>query len=160
MKNSKSKNKYSKKLNLKKYKILLILISIFLVVLAGYFIYDKVLYKDKSVFLQITEQEWTGWSSQQPNPSIEVKEVKKGDKIDLFWDDEKYAHIIIKRIRNNEVIVSFNNKQGIAKASDDGIDLISKKKKWRDNINYDVEYEISTQTMDAGMSWIFLFSEK
>ena len=102
---------------------------------------------DFRAVLEITRIDWNEHGAEE---KIEVKEVKKGNVI-LLESMGYTAKITIKNITNSGFNIQFK-KDGIV-VFKDGIDLLSEKYNWTDEIQYNQDYEIGTQTMDAGTHW-------
>jgi len=111
-----------------------------------------------SAVLQVTEQEWAGWERVQPvppEPVISNREIKVGDKVELEWHSCG-ATVTIEEISEDYVRVHFVTRSTTILTAE-GIDLSSNKHNWSEDIAYDTEYRLATQTMDAGMTWVLVF---
>jgi len=99
---------------------------------------------DETIFLQIT-------SKGDDADKRELKEVKKGDKIDFYMWNYPSGSITIKDIKNNKIEVEFKGLNG---------PLSFNVYNWTDEIDYNETYELKTPTIDAMKWWNLTFSKE
>ena len=139
---------------------LVIVASLLLIGIAGFLVYSKVFMHDncETTCLKLINRSWTGQSLLQPNPETETREIKKGDIIKLE-DSGCRVDMTILDIQDYAVRVKFDNTGGVTeKKPGGGISLFPEDgvRGYR-TIEYNKEYELSTQTLDSGMTWILVF---
>ena len=110
----------------------------------------------ESINLQITEQEWTGWTREQPEPTTKDREVKVGDTVYLEWYSCN-ATLTIKEINEDSIRVRFVSKNTVNRIDYYEANSKNQKNSWSDEIAYDAPYELYTNTMDGGMIWTLVF---
>jgi hypothetical protein len=99
---------------------------------------------DEPIYLQIIS---IGDDADKP----ELKEVKKGDKINFDMFDSVSGSITIKDIDNNKIKVEFDGLNGPL-----SYNIYS----WTDEVDYNEIYKINTPTIDAMKWWYLIFTKK
>ncbi|MCL2494769.1 MAG: hypothetical protein FWE98_03840 [Oscillospiraceae bacterium] len=111
------------------------------------------------VTLSVVRQDWTGRPVQQMEPiSLGAYALKKRSVAESeTWDGN--AKITLKKFDDNTVTVRFQTKNMVERNPNGTINLMSDEHDWVAVIPYEEPYEIITQTMDAGTSFIYTFSK-
>ena len=146
-------------------KILIVICSsvviVMALVLAGMFNSTDEVVTSGTVILDVTHQMWTGWSEKQPNPDEESREIQKGDVLEL--ESESFSSCKVKAtiedIKEDAVVVHFHTESVVKSNADGSIDLNSNDYDWIDEIKYNEEYRLSSQTLDAGIIWKLVFNK-
>ncbi|MDR2493364.1 MAG: hypothetical protein LBD25_07930 [Coriobacteriales bacterium] len=106
--------------------------------------------------LTIVKQAWTGDSSQQPDPLTEMWEVKTGESKTLESTGSRVTLEVVS-LGDGVLTLKFDT-EGVVRSHDGTIDLMSQEYYWTDEILEGQDYQIATQTLDAGTFWILRYS--
>ena len=102
--------------------------------------------------LTVTEQGWTGWTPEQHEPNITVYD-------NVMVGTEVYEGVTIQEIRENSIILEFENTSFVFTSSGGGINLQGASLKTLE-VTCGGERRVTTPTMDAGISLYFLLEKK
>ena len=117
----------------------------------------------ENIILEIISQVWCSRSLLHGNefePQSEMTEVYEGQLINLngLVVDELAGSARIEMIGDDYVTVSFNSNHIVPVNENGTISLLSERGNWTAQINFNEEYRVATQTMSAGVNWVFIFN--
>ena len=115
-------------------------------------------WRHSTISLEISELKWSGWSSAEPKPEIQIKEVHAGQVVMIYSmhgvTEMEIATATIMSIQDDYVTVRFDGNRIIAPLENS----FSDNEYWVVQINFNESYSVTTQTMSSGIDWTFTFS--